>query len=155
MRQGKYRDRRFSDELVEACVRLVREWSPSPAPAWVIALQPPGENEQKNQTDRASSHYKGKHVKLVAIPNGVGRRRLLEPGCLHERDPAMPQFYLDGVSGCHPAPDVAVRELELVARPVCEFHPYELRAAAVFAGPAFSPSLDQDGLGEQATLCGR
>lgn len=38
VRQGKYRDRRFSDELVGACVRLVREWNPQPAPAWVTSI---------------------------------------------------------------------------------------------------------------------
>lgn len=38
VRQGKYRDRRFADELVEACVRLVREWNPQPAPAWVTSI---------------------------------------------------------------------------------------------------------------------
>ncbi|MBI2360802.1 MAG: ATP-dependent DNA helicase RecG, partial [Deltaproteobacteria bacterium] len=38
VRQGKYRDRRFADELVEACVRLLREWNPQPAPAWVTSI---------------------------------------------------------------------------------------------------------------------
>ena len=38
VRQGKYRDRRFAEELVEACARLVREWSPQPAPAWVTSI---------------------------------------------------------------------------------------------------------------------
>jgi ATP-dependent DNA helicase RecQ len=38
VRQGKYRDQRFSDELVEACVRLAQEWSPQPAPAWVTSI---------------------------------------------------------------------------------------------------------------------
>ncbi len=38
VRQGKYRDRRFSDELVEACARLMREWNPQPAPAWVTSI---------------------------------------------------------------------------------------------------------------------
>jgi ATP-dependent DNA helicase RecQ len=38
VRQGKYRDRRFADELVEACARLVREWDPQPAPAWVACI---------------------------------------------------------------------------------------------------------------------
>ena len=38
VRQGKYRDGHFSDELVEACVRLVREWNPQPAPAWVTCI---------------------------------------------------------------------------------------------------------------------
>jgi len=38
VRQGKYRDGHFSDELVGACVRLVREWNPKPAPAWVTSI---------------------------------------------------------------------------------------------------------------------
>jgi ATP-dependent DNA helicase RecQ len=38
VRQGKYRDRHFSDELVEACVRLVREWNPQPTPVWVTSI---------------------------------------------------------------------------------------------------------------------
>jgi len=38
VRQGKYRDRRFADELVEACAVLVREWNPQPAPAWVTCI---------------------------------------------------------------------------------------------------------------------
>jgi ATP-dependent DNA helicase RecQ len=39
VRQGKYQDRHFADELVEACVRLVREWNPQPAPAWVTCIR--------------------------------------------------------------------------------------------------------------------
>ena len=38
VRQGKYRDRRYADELVEACVRMVREWNPEPAPAWATSI---------------------------------------------------------------------------------------------------------------------
>jgi ATP-dependent DNA helicase RecQ len=38
VREGKYRVRHFSDELVEACVRLVQEWNPQPAPAWVTSI---------------------------------------------------------------------------------------------------------------------
>ena len=38
VRQGKYRDRRFADELLAACVRLVRDWAPQPAPAWVTCI---------------------------------------------------------------------------------------------------------------------
>jgi ATP-dependent DNA helicase RecQ len=38
VRQGKHRDGRFSDELVRACVRLVREWNPQPAPAWITNI---------------------------------------------------------------------------------------------------------------------
>jgi hypothetical protein len=38
VRQGKYRDRHFADVLVEACVRLVQEWNPQPAPNWVTCI---------------------------------------------------------------------------------------------------------------------
>ena len=36
--EGKYRDDRFADELVDACVALVREWQPAPYPTWVAAV---------------------------------------------------------------------------------------------------------------------
>ena len=35
---GKYRDDRFADELVDACAALVREWQPAPYPTWVAAV---------------------------------------------------------------------------------------------------------------------
>lgn len=36
--QGKRRDGRFSDELVDACVHLVRGWNPQPVLCWVTAI---------------------------------------------------------------------------------------------------------------------
>lgn len=38
VRKGKYHDRHFSDELVGACVKMVREWNPMPAPTWVTCV---------------------------------------------------------------------------------------------------------------------
>ena len=38
VRQGKYHDGHFADELVEACADLVREWNPQPAPPWVTCI---------------------------------------------------------------------------------------------------------------------
>jgi ATP-dependent DNA helicase RecQ len=38
VRQGKYRDGRYHDDLVNACGALVREWSPGPAPEWVTCI---------------------------------------------------------------------------------------------------------------------
>lgn len=37
VRRGKYEDGRFSDDLVEAMVAMIREWNPQPAPTWVTA----------------------------------------------------------------------------------------------------------------------
>jgi ATP-dependent DNA helicase RecQ len=38
VRQGKYHDRHFADELVGACAALVGEWNPQPAPVWVTCI---------------------------------------------------------------------------------------------------------------------
>jgi ATP-dependent DNA helicase RecQ len=38
VRLGKYHDRRFGDDLVTACVELVRKWKPEPAPTWVTCI---------------------------------------------------------------------------------------------------------------------
>ena len=38
VRQGKYLDGLFADDLVNVCAALVREWSPSPAPEWVTCI---------------------------------------------------------------------------------------------------------------------
>ncbi len=38
VRQGKYTDRHFADELVVACVKMFREWNPEPAPTWVTCI---------------------------------------------------------------------------------------------------------------------
>jgi ATP-dependent DNA helicase RecQ len=38
VREGKYHDRRFTDDLVKACESLVRQWNPQPAPTWVSCI---------------------------------------------------------------------------------------------------------------------
>jgi ATP-dependent DNA helicase RecQ len=38
VRQGKSRDGRFADQLVEACAAMVRTWSPQPAPVWLTCI---------------------------------------------------------------------------------------------------------------------
>jgi ATP-dependent DNA helicase RecQ len=38
VRRGKYHDDRFSDDLVQACVKMVQEWAPNPSPAWVTCV---------------------------------------------------------------------------------------------------------------------
>lgn len=38
VRQGKYHDSKFPDELVTACVKMVREWNPQPRPTWVTCV---------------------------------------------------------------------------------------------------------------------
>ncbi|MDX0056939.1 RecQ family ATP-dependent DNA helicase [Sinorhizobium meliloti] len=38
VRKGKYHDRHFSDDLVAACVKMIHEWNPHPAPGWVTCV---------------------------------------------------------------------------------------------------------------------
>ena len=38
VRQGKYSDNRFADELVGACTTLYRNWHPKPPPTWVTCI---------------------------------------------------------------------------------------------------------------------
>lgn len=38
VREGKYRDGHFADDLVEAAAKLVRAWSPEPSPSWVTCI---------------------------------------------------------------------------------------------------------------------
>lgn len=38
VREGKSRDGRFADQLVEACAAMVRTWAPQPAPVWVTCI---------------------------------------------------------------------------------------------------------------------
>jgi len=38
VRQGKYHDGYFSDDLVTACVQMIHEWNPQPAPTWVTCV---------------------------------------------------------------------------------------------------------------------
>lgn len=35
---GKYQTNRFSDDLVTACVEMLQDWSPDPAPKWVTCI---------------------------------------------------------------------------------------------------------------------
>ena len=38
VRQGKSRDGRLADQLVEACATMTRSWAPQPPPAWVACI---------------------------------------------------------------------------------------------------------------------
>ena len=38
VRQGKYHDGHFSDDLVAACVKMIQEWNPQPSPTWVTCI---------------------------------------------------------------------------------------------------------------------
>ena len=38
VRQGKYHDGKFAEDLVRACVKMIREWGPLPKPTWVTCV---------------------------------------------------------------------------------------------------------------------
>lgn len=38
VRKGKYHDGHFADELVAACIGMIKDWNPNPAPSWVTCV---------------------------------------------------------------------------------------------------------------------
>lgn len=38
VRSDRYNDKHFSDQLVQACVEMINQWQPAPAPVWVTAI---------------------------------------------------------------------------------------------------------------------
>jgi len=38
VKQGKYHDGHFADDLVGACVKMIADWNPYPAPTWVTSI---------------------------------------------------------------------------------------------------------------------
>ena len=38
VRQGKYHNRHFADDLVAACAKMIQVWNPQPAPTWVTCV---------------------------------------------------------------------------------------------------------------------
>lgn len=38
VQDNRYQDRHFSDQLVQACVEMINQWRPEPAPEWVTAI---------------------------------------------------------------------------------------------------------------------
>jgi ATP-dependent DNA helicase RecQ len=38
VRQGKYQDDHFADDLVTACASMIHEWNPQPTPTWVTCV---------------------------------------------------------------------------------------------------------------------
>jgi ATP-dependent DNA helicase RecQ len=38
VRQGKFHDGHFSNDLVAACVKMIHEWNPQPVPTWVTCV---------------------------------------------------------------------------------------------------------------------
>ncbi len=38
VQRGKYHDKKFSDQLVMACIQMVRTWNPQPKPTWVTCV---------------------------------------------------------------------------------------------------------------------
>jgi ATP-dependent DNA helicase RecQ len=38
VRDGKYHDKRFADELIDGCFRMISTWSPKPQPTWMTCV---------------------------------------------------------------------------------------------------------------------
>ena len=71
MRHGKYRDECFADELVDACAKLVREWGPRPAPAWVTAIP-------SRRRPELVPHFAARLARALRLPFHVALERTTE-----------------------------------------------------------------------------
>jgi ATP-dependent DNA helicase RecQ len=38
VREGKYQDGHFDDDLITACVEMIQRWNPQPAPTWITCI---------------------------------------------------------------------------------------------------------------------
>jgi ATP-dependent DNA helicase RecQ len=65
VREGKYRDGRFSDDLVKACAELLTEWAPQPAPEWVTCI--PSRRHPKLMPDFARRLADALHLPFHAV----------------------------------------------------------------------------------------
>lgn len=60
---GKYKTGRFCDELVDACVEMLRQWAPDPAPQWVTCI--PSLNQPELVPDFAARLAAALHLPFV------------------------------------------------------------------------------------------
>ena len=67
VRVGKYQDGRFADNLVDACVDMMRRWDPQPAPEWVTCIP-----------SRRHPNLVPDFAERLAIQLGLQFRRVLE-----------------------------------------------------------------------------
>jgi ATP-dependent DNA helicase RecQ len=65
VREGKYRDQHFSDDLVKACTELVTKWQPKPAPEWVTCI--PSRRHPKLVPDFARRLASALHLPFYAV----------------------------------------------------------------------------------------
>jgi ATP-dependent DNA helicase RecQ len=65
VREGKYRDRHFSDDLVKACTELVTKWQPKPGPEWVTCI--PSRRHPKLVPDFARRLASALHLPFYAV----------------------------------------------------------------------------------------
>jgi ATP-dependent DNA helicase RecQ len=65
VRQGKYRDQHFSNDLVKACTELVTEWQPRPAPEWITCI--PSRRHPKLVPDFAQRLADALHLPFFAV----------------------------------------------------------------------------------------
>lgn len=71
--QGKYRDDRFPDQLVEACVRMFRNWNPQPAPRWVACV--PSQSHPDLVPDFARRLADALRLPFRAVLENTGKKR--------------------------------------------------------------------------------
>ena len=94
---GKYDLNRFDDELVAACVEMIRLWGPQPAPAWIACI--PSLNRPDLVPDFA--RRLGEALGIPCYPNALRKARANEEQ-KHMQNSFQQARNLDGVFELHP-----------------------------------------------------
>ena len=71
--QGKYQEGRFSDRLVEACVKRLQDWKPEPEPKWVACV--PSRNHPDLVPDFARRLADALGIPFHMVLEDTGRKR--------------------------------------------------------------------------------
>jgi len=76
--RGKYQDGRFSDQLVEACVKLLQDWKPEPEPKWVTCV--PSRNHPDLVPNFAQRLADALGIPFHMVLEDTGRKRKQQKG---------------------------------------------------------------------------
>ncbi len=94
---GKYDQNRFDDELVTACVEMISQWDPQPAPLWVACI--PSLNRPELVPDFA--HRLAEALGIPCRPDALRKVRANEEQ-KHMQNSFQQAQNLDGVFDLHP-----------------------------------------------------
>ena len=85
VKQGKYHDGHFADDLVAACVHMVQQWNPRPVPTWVTCVPSRRSNLVENFAQRLAKKlglpFHGVLIKITERPEQKTKKNSKQQTC--------------------------------------------------------------------------